>query len=92
MTPFRLDTFSIYSLGYVETEANGLYAIAHRLYDASLLTRCYTQHALCHILPLKLIILGILSKLNLSTKGLNSETFPTYLLYLYLFWNKESPI
>ena len=31
------------------------------------------------ILTLKLIILGILSNFNLSTKGLNSLTYPVYL-------------
>ena len=31
------------------------------------------------ILTLKLIILGILSKFNLSTKGLHSLTYPVYL-------------
>ena len=32
-----------------------------------------------HILTPKLIILGILSKFNLSTRGLNSLTYPVYL-------------
>ena len=31
----------------VDTEANRFYDRNHRMYDAALLTRCYTQHALC---------------------------------------------
>ena len=30
----------------LDTEANKFYDRAHRLYDAAILTRCYTQHAL----------------------------------------------
>ena len=42
----RLVTLSISSLRYLDIEANTFYERAHRLYDAALLTRCYTQHAL----------------------------------------------
>ena len=34
-------------LRILETEANKFYDRNHQLYDAALLTRCYTQHALC---------------------------------------------
>ena len=41
----RLVTLSISSLRYLDIEANKFYDRAHRLYDATLLTRCYTRHA-----------------------------------------------
>ena len=42
----RLVTLSISSLCNLDIEANKFYDRAHRLYDAAILTRCYTQHAL----------------------------------------------
>ena len=42
----RLVTLSISSLCNYDIEANKFYDRAHWLYDAALLTRCYTQHAL----------------------------------------------
>ena len=41
----RLVTLSISSLCNLDIEANKFYDRAHRLYDAAILTRCYTQHA-----------------------------------------------
>ena len=75
----RLVTLSIASLRNLDIEANKFYERAHRLYDAELLTRCYTQHALRSYIDSELIILGILSKFNLSTRGLNSLPYPVYL-------------
>ena len=75
----RLVTLSISSLCNLDIEANKFYDRAHRLYDAAILTRSYTQHALRPYIDTKLIILGILSKFNLSTRGLNSLTYPVYL-------------
>ena len=75
----RLVTLSIASLRNLDIEANKFYERAHRLYDAELLTRCYTQHALWSYIDSELIILGILSKFNLSTRGLNSLPYPVYL-------------
>ena len=46
MTLSRLVTLSISSLRNFDIEANKFYDRANRLYDAALLTRCYTQHAL----------------------------------------------
>ena len=46
MAPLRLVTLSISSLHNLDIEANKFYDRAHRLYDAALLTLCYTQHAL----------------------------------------------
>ena len=42
----RLGTLSISSLFDLDMEANIFYDRAQQLYDAALLTRVYTQHAL----------------------------------------------
>ena len=70
----RLVTISISSLRNLDIEANKFYDRAHRLYDAALLTRCYTQHGLRpyidsertsdggngnHSLPLPIILIKI---------------------------------
>ena len=64
----RLATLFISSLHNLGIEANNYMIEAHRLYGALLLIRCYAQHASTLYL---LIIFDILSKFNLSTKGLN---------------------
>ena len=71
----RLVSISIYSLRNLGMDANKFYDRAHGLYDATLLTWCYTQHAL-RPYALKLFILDILSRFNMSTRGLNSLTYP----------------
>ena len=42
----HLVILSISSILNLDTEADTFYDRAHRLYDAALLTKCYTQHAL----------------------------------------------
>ena len=69
----RLFTLSISSLRNLDIEANKFYDIAQQLYDAALLTRCYTQHALQPYIDSKILL-----KFNLSTRGLNSLTNPVY--------------
>ena len=41
-----LSSLPIAVLRSLDTEANRLYDRNHQMYDAALLTRCYTQHAL----------------------------------------------
>ena len=41
-----LSSLPIAALRILDTEANKFYDRNHQLYDAALLTRCYTQHAL----------------------------------------------
>ena len=43
---FLLSSLSISVLRILDTEANKFYDRNHQLYDAALLTRCYTQRAL----------------------------------------------
>ena len=46
MTLSHLVTLSNSSLHNLDIKANKFYNRAHQLYDAALLKRCYTQHAL----------------------------------------------
>ena len=43
----KLASLSISSLRKLDDEANKFYDREHDLYEASLLTRCYTQHTIC---------------------------------------------
>ena len=89
MTVSHLVTLSISSLRNLDIEANKFYDRAHRLNDAALLTRCYTQHALPPYTDSKINHTRH-SKFNLSICGLNSLSYissiPTN------FENKESLI
>ena len=42
----KLASLSVSSLRKLDDEANKFYDRKHDLYEAALLTRCYTQHAL----------------------------------------------
>ena len=42
----KLASLSVSSLRKLDDEANKFYDSKHDLYEAALLTRCYTQHAL----------------------------------------------
>ena len=63
-----LSSLPISVLHSLDTEANKFYDRTNRLYDAALLTRCYTQHALRPVIDSKIIILDILSKFILLIK------------------------
>ena len=56
-----LSSLPIAVLHSLDTEANRFYDRNHQMYDAPLLTRCYTQHALRPFIP-NLIILDVLLK------------------------------
>ena len=78
-----LVTLSISSLRNLDVEANKCYDRAHRLYDAAILTRCYTQHALRPYIDSEINHIRHFIKFNLSTRGLYSLTYPVYLkIYL----------
>ena len=51
-----LSSLPISVLRSLDTEANKLYDRTNRLYDAALLTRCYTQHALRSVIDSKYIL------------------------------------
>ena len=65
----RLITLSISSLLSLDIEANKFYDRAHQFYDAALLTRCYTQHALWPYIDSEINHIRHSSKFNVSTRG-----------------------
>ena len=81
----HLVTLSISSLRNLDIEANKFYDRAQRLYDAAILTRCYTQHALRPYIDSEINHIRHLLKFNLSTRGLNSLIYPVYLKINLLF-------
>ena len=75
----RLVTLSISSLRNLDIEANKFYDRAHRLYDAAILTRCNTQHAIRPYMDSEINHIRHFIKFNLSTRALSSLTYPVYL-------------
>ena len=95
----RLVTLSISSLRNLDIEANKFYDRAHRLYDAAILTRCYTQHALRsyidsevnhirHFIQIQFVNKGI-EFINLPSISKDKSVISSIPSY---FENKESPI
>ena len=95
----RLVTLSISSLRNLDIEANKFYDRAHRLYDAAILTRCYTQHAFRPYIDSEINHIRHFIKIQFVNKGIEFinlpsifkdksviSSIPTY------FENKESPI
>ena len=95
----RLVTLSISSLRNLDIEANELYDRAHQLYDAAILTRCYTQHALWPYIDSEINHIMHFIKIQFINKGIEFinlpsifkdrsviSSIPTY------FENKESPV
>ena len=95
----RLVTLSISSLRNLDIEANKFYDRAHQLYDAAILTRCYTQHALRPYIDSEINHIRHFIKIQFVNKGIEFinlpsifkdksviSSIPTY------FENKESPI
>ena len=95
----RLSSLSISSLRKSDEEANKFYDRKHNLYEAALLTRCYTQHALRPYIDSETNHIRHFNKIPFINKGIkfidlpsifrdNSVTssIPTY------FENTESPI
>ena len=95
----RLISLSISSLRYLDIEANKFYDRAHQIYDAVLLTQCYTQHALQPFIDSKINHIRHFIKIIFVNKGIEFinlpsifkdksviSSIPTY------FENKESPI
>ena len=95
----RSVTLSISSLRNLDIEANKFYGRAHRLYDAALLTQCYTQNALWpyidtvnnhirHFIKIQFVNKGI-EFINLPSVFKDKSVIspiPTY------FENKEYPL
>ena len=61
----------------MDTEANKFYNRSDRLYDAALLTRCYTQHALRPVIDSKIKHIRYFIKLPFINKGMDFIDFPS---------------
>ena len=95
----RLETLSISSLRNLDIEANKFYDRAHRLYDAAILTRCYTQHDLRPYIDSKINHIRHFIKIKFVNKGIEFINLPSIFKdktvissILTNFENKESPI
>ena len=95
----RLVTLSISSFRNLDIEANKFYDRAHRLFDAAIVTRCYTQHALRpyidseinhnrHFIKIQFVNKGI-EFINLPSLFKDKSVISSIPFYLE---NKESPI
>ena len=95
----RLVTLSISSLRNSDIEANKLYHRAHRLYDAALVTRCYTQHALWPYMYSEINHIRHFIKIQFVNKGIEFINLPSIFKDKSVISsiptyseNKESPI
>ena len=60
----------------MDTEANKSYDRTNRLYDAALLTRCYTQHDLRPVIDSKINHIRHVSKIHFINKGIDFNDLP----------------
>ena len=98
MAHSRLVTLSFSSLRYLDTEANKFYDRAHRLYDAALLTGCYTQHALQPYIDSEINQFRHFIKIQFVNKGFEFINLPSIFKDISVvssiptyFETKESP-
>ena len=85
--------------GPLDIDANKFYDRAHRLYDAALLTQCYTQHAFRSYIDSKTNHIRHFIKIHLVYKGIEFTNLPSLFkdksvissIPTY-FEDKESPI
>ena len=68
----KLASLSVSSLRKLDDEANKFYDRKHNLYEAALLTRCYTQHALRPYIDSEINHIRHSSKFHSLIKVLNS--------------------
>ena len=73
----RLVTLSISSLRNLDIEANNFYDRAHRLYDAAILTRCYSQHALRPFIDSEFNHIRHFIKIQFINKGIEFINLPS---------------
>ena len=66
-----LSSLPISVLRSLDTEANKFYDRTNRLYDAALLTRCYTQHALRPVIDSKINHIRHFIKIPFINKGMD---------------------
>ena len=72
-----LSSLPISVLRSLDTEANKFYDRSNRLYDAALLTRCYTQHALRPVIDSKINHVRHLIKILFIDKAMDFIGLPS---------------
>ena len=72
-----LVTLSISSLRNLDIEANKFYDRAHRLYDAALLTGCYSKHALRPYIDSKINPIRHFIQIQFVNKGIEFINLPS---------------
>ena len=75
----KLSSLSISSLRRLDEEANKFYDRKHDLYEAALLTRCYTQHALRPYINSVINHIRHFIKIPFINKGVEFMIYLTYL-------------
>ena len=95
----RLVTHSISSLRNFDMETKKFYDRTHRLYDAALLTWCYTQYALWPYIDSEINHIRHFNKIQFVNKGIELINLPSVFKDKFVissiptcFGNKESPI
>ena len=72
-----LSSFTISVLHSLDTEANKFYDRTNRLYDAALLTGCYTQHALRPVIDSNINHIRHFMKIPFINKGMDFIDLPS---------------
>ena len=72
-----LSSLPISVLRSLDTEAYKFYDRTNRLYDAALLTRCYTQHPLRPVIDSKINHVGHFIKIPFINKGMDFIDLPS---------------
>ena len=75
--PLEESTNRLSVLRSLDTEANKFYDRTNRLYDAALLTRCYTQHALRPVIDSKINHIRHFIKIPFINKGMDFIDLPS---------------
>ena len=75
----RLVTLSLSSLRNLDIEAYKFYDRAHPLYDAAILTRCYTQHALWPYIDSEINHIRHFIKIHFDNKRIEFINLPSIL-------------
>ena len=77
MYAFILSSLPISVLRSLDTEANKFYDRTNRVYDAALLTGCYTQHALRPVIDSKINHIRHFIKIPFINKGMDFIDLPS---------------
>ena len=77
MTLSRLVTIFLSSFCNLDIEVYKFYDRAHRLYDAAILTWCYTQHALWPFIDSKINHIRHFIKIQFVNKGIEFISLPS---------------